>query len=190
MMEPDPLSTGEYHSLPPEALRILQQVSAPPRLLAHLVLVHDAACTLIDRFSVAFPAARFNADLVRFGAAIHDIGKTVHPEELTQSGQHLHQSSGLELLESLGVPHQRARFAWTHGNWNGEKITLEDLIVALADKSWKGKRVDALETRVADFLSAATGRPTWDCRSKLAEILQDLSRHADQKLAWQASFST
>jgi putative nucleotidyltransferase with HDIG domain len=189
MRQSDPLSTGEYQPLPPEALHVLKQVPAPPRLLAHLILVHDAACTLTERISAEFAQAHFDAELVRFGAAVHDIGKTVHPEELTQSGQHKHQHSGLKLLQSLGTPQERARFAWTHGNWAGDQISLEDLIVALADKCWKGKRVDELETRTAEFLSAATGRPIWDCYANLDDILQDLSQEADKKLAWQASFS-
>jgi hypothetical protein len=127
--------------------------------------------------------------LIRFGAAVHDIGKTVHPDELRESGKHKHQTAGVELLEALGIPRERARFAWTHGNLNGDQITLEDLMVALADKCWKGKRVDALETRTAQFLSAATSRATWDCYAKLDEILQNLAQHSDRKLAWQASFA-
>jgi hypothetical protein len=102
---------------------------------------------------------------------------------------HEHQGAGIELLRSLGISQERARFAWTHGNWSGEKVTLEDLIVTLADKAWKGKRIEALETRTAELLSAATSRPTQDCYSKLDEILQDLSEHADRKMAWQSSFA-
>jgi len=189
MNRPDPLSAGEFQPLPPEALHILRQVSAPPRLLAHLVLVHDAACTLIERISAEFPEAHFNPYLVRFGAAIHDIGKTLHPDELTQSGKHEHQRSGMELLQSLGISHDRARFAWTHGHWDDDGITLEDLVVALADKSWKGKRIEAIEMRTAELLSAATARHTWECYAKLDKILQDVSLPANRKLAWQASFS-
>lgn len=189
MNQADPLSDGGYEPLPPEALRILERVSAPPRLIAHLVLVHDAACTLTEGFSAEFPEAHFDPDLVRFGAATHDIGKTVHPDEIVESGKHKHQRSGLELLLSFGVPYERARFAWTHGNWGGEEITLEDLIVALADKSWKAKRVDALENRTARLLSSRTSRPLWDCTAKLDEILKVFVRDADKKIAWQASFS-
>lgn len=188
MTQPDPLHAGEFRPLPSEALHVLEQVSAPPRLLAHLVLVHDAACILIDRVSAEFPEAHFDPDLVRFGAATHDIGKTVHPEELTQSGKHVHQRSGMKLLQSLGVPPDRARFAWTHGNWDQDGITLEDLLVALADKCWKGKRVEALEMCTAELLNAAAARSLWDCYSRLDDILQDLSRHADRKLLWQSSF--
>ena len=188
MKQPDPLHAGEFRPLPPEALHVLEQVSAPPRLLAHLVLVHDAACTVIERISAEFPEARFDPDLVRFGAATHDIGKTLHPEELTESGKHMHQRSGMELLQSLGVPQNRARFAWTHGNWSGDEITLKELIVALADKAWKGKRIEALETRTVELLSAATSGPMWDSYSKLDAILQQFSEDADRKLVWQSNF--
>lgn len=189
MTESDPLSAGEYKPLPHEALRILGQVCPPPRLLAHLVLVHDAACRLIDGISAEFPGVEFDPEVVRFGAAVHDIGKIVHPEELRQSGKHLHQGAGVELLVSLGVLPERARFAWTHGNWEGDEIGLEDLIVALADKAWKGKRVDALESRLVDVLSAVTKRPSWECHAKVDELVRELSKDAEGKLAWQASFS-
>ena len=189
MTQPDPLSNGEFKPLPPDAARICERLSAPPRLIAHLVLVHDAACTLIDCISAEFPKAHFDPDLVRFGAAIHDIGKTLHPDELTESGERKHQRAGFELLQTLDIPKERARFAWTHSNWTDrEQITLEDLLVALADKSWKGKRIDALESLTADLLSVATARPKSDCYVKLVEIVQSLFQHADKKLAWQSSF--
>jgi putative nucleotidyltransferase with HDIG domain len=187
--QPDPLSNGEFKPLPPEVVCICERLSAPPRLIAHLLLVHDAACTLIDRIAVEFPEAHFNPDLVRFGAAVHDIGKTLHPDELTESGKHNHQRAGFELLQSLGITKERARFAWTHSNWtDSQQITLEDLLVALADKSWKGKRIGALESLTADLLSSATARPKRDCYAKLDEIIRSLSQHADKKLAWQSSF--
>jgi putative nucleotidyltransferase with HDIG domain len=189
MTHPDPLSGSEYRSLPTDALRICERLSAPPRLIAHLVLVHDTACSLIERIAAEFPEAHFDPDLVRFGAAIHDIGKSVHADELTESGRNKHQRSGVELLESLGIPKQRARFAWTHSNWTGEHITFEDLLVALADKAWKGKRIDALESLTADLLSTATARPKRDCYAKLDEIIQSLSQDAAKKLAWQFSFA-
>lgn len=188
MSYPDPLSSDEYRPLPLEAHRICNQFSAPPRLCAHLVLVHDTACSLIDQIHGAFPRLRFDAELVRFGAAVHDIGKSVHREELTEFGKEKHQKAGVEILESLGLPYERARFAFTHANWDGEEITVEDLLVALADKCWKRKRIDKLESLTAEFLSTASGEPTWECYAKLDEILQSLAQDADKRLAWQASF--
>lgn len=187
MQELDPLSNHKYKPLPPEARQICERLSAPPRLLAHLVLVHDAACTLIDEVHTAFPEVPFNAEQVRFGAAIHDVGKTVHRDELNESGKKKHQQAGVEVLESLGVPHEWARFAFTHSNWDGEQITLEDLLVALADKCWKGKRIEKLESLTADALSAALGKPRWECYATLDDILRSIARDADERLAWQAS---
>ena len=188
MREPDPLSNREYLPLPPEALRVYERLYIPPRLLAHLVLVHDVACKLAVQVAIAFPEVEFDADLIRFGAAVHDLGKIVHRNELSESGKKEHLKAGVELLESLGVPHERARFAFTHANWDGEHIRLEDLLVALADKCWKGKRIDALKTRTAVRLSAATGRPQGKCYAQLDAILQELAQEADKRLAWQGSF--
>lgn len=188
MRESDPCSNGGYKSPPPEALRIYERLSMSPRLLAHLVLVHDTACKLVERVKFAFPGVELDDDLVRFGAAIHDVGKTIHRDELTESGKKQHLKAGVETLESLGVPHHSARFALTHANWSGEEITLEDLLVALADKCWKGKRIEALELRTAETLSAATGRPAWECYARLDETLQELAEDAESRLAFQASF--
>ena len=39
--------------LPAQAKRLLDTVDAPPRLLAHLALVHDMACNRVEREQVA-----------------------------------------------------------------------------------------------------------------------------------------
>ncbi|MFJ7210305.1 hypothetical protein [Amycolatopsis sp. NPDC098790] len=49
--------------------------------------------------------------------------------------------AGHALLRSHGVPERLARFAGTHGSWSAPDATAEDLLVSLADKVWKGKRV-------------------------------------------------
>jgi putative nucleotidyltransferase with HDIG domain len=189
MQDPNPLANREYHPLPPEALGIYEHLSMPPRLLAHLIVVHDTACQLVSRISAAFPGVEFDADLVRFGAAVHDIGKSTHRNELIESGKEEHLEAGLRTLESLGISQERSRFAFTHARWDGAQTTLEDLLVALADKCWKGKRIDALESRTADILSAGTGKPVWECYAILDEIRQSLSQNADERLAWQKSFA-
>jgi hypothetical protein len=157
-------------------------------LLAHLTLVHDAACTLIEKLEAAFPTLAFDKDLVRFGAATHDLGKTIHTQELSVSGKQ-HQAAGSLLLESLGVPKQRARFAFTHGHWDEPgNDALEDLLVALADKCWRDRRVERLEALIVERLSLSTGEPGWSCYAKLDKILASLGKAADSRLAWQRSF--
>jgi putative nucleotidyltransferase with HDIG domain len=156
------ISEAGYKPLPAEAARISIQTSTSPRLLAHLVLVHDTALKLVERLDGAFPGVEFDRDAILFGAATHDIGKTVYSEELSVSGKN-HEKAGLDLLRKLEVSEERARFAYTHGNWDkAENVSLEDLVVALADNCWKGKRVDALENRMVETLSQATGKPEWE----------------------------
>ena len=88
----------------------------------------------------------------------------------------------------MGISSERARFAYTHGNWDVPSVNLEDLLVALADKCWKGKRVDALEERITALLSAASKKPEWACYAELDAIVEELTRDADARLAWQAAF--
>lgn len=185
-----PLSNPAYRKLPPDAAIVLRQVSAPPRLLAHLIVVHDVASRLIGRICEAFPGLTLDREAILFGASLHDLGKAVFRNELVEPGKQ-HEMRGVELLRGLGVSEDRARFAFTHGNWGTEEnVTLEDLMVALADNRWKGKRVDALEARTVELLSSASGKPAWTCFADLDEILESLAQDADERLAWQGAYST
>jgi hypothetical protein len=186
----DPLSNPDLRALPADAERLLLRTCASPRLLAHLVLVHDVAFRLAEQIRQAFPGVAFDLDAVRFGAATHDIGKVFHRKELVQPGKN-HERQGVRLLLHLGVEKNRARFAYTHGNWaTVEDVTLEDLIVALADMCWKGKRVDELEAKVSTLLSRTSGKPEWQCFADLDRIVTSLAAGADARLARQQEFGT
>lgn len=186
----DPLLNSTYRKLPEETVNLLRQVAAPPRLVAHLILVHDVAATLVEGVTAAFPEVTFSREEVLFGASIHDFGKVIESSELNRSGTQ-HEQRGIELLRSMGVSDDRARFAYSHGNWDRmPSISLEDLLVALADKCWKGKRVDELESKIAALLSAASKKPEWECFAELDEIVEELTKDADARLAWQGAFGT
>jgi hypothetical protein len=107
---------------------------------------------------------------VLFGAATHDIGKTVHPGELSGPGS-THEQAGYQLLLDHGVAETMARFARTHAAWTGPNITIEDLLVSLADKIWKAKRVPDLEQLVLDRLAAAAGQQPWEAFLALDTVL-------------------
>jgi len=187
-MNPDRLTEGGYTPLPDEVLDLCRRVGAPPRLLAHLILVHDVARMLAIRVQTAFPALNFDKDAVFFGAATHDLGKAIHREELSEPGK-LHEFCGVELLKEHGVQENLAHFAYTHGNWNGSQpAQIEDLMVALSDNCWKGKRVPDLEALITDALVESTGEPQWKCYAALDDILQDLTANADARIEWQRSF--
>ena len=81
-------------------LEIFERLKMPPRLLAHLTLVHDAEKRLLKEMEAAFPKVKIDKELALFGAATHDIGKCVCKNELTQPG-HEHEAQGQKLLLSL-----------------------------------------------------------------------------------------
>jgi len=175
----------DFLPLPEEVLEICSTLEAPPRLVAHLTLVHDVACKLVDGIQASFPTVELDREGILFGAATHDVGKATFTEELAGPGK-VHESHGAELLRGLGIPEGRARFARSHGNW--VSAPMEDLIVALADNCWKGKRVDELESLVVSQVAFATGKQKWEVFSVLDEIIGKIASEADARLAWQAQF--
>jgi hypothetical protein len=172
--------------LPEEARSLCQNLLAPPRLIAHLRLVHDVAASLIAFLESRFPEVGIDRAAVLFGAATHDLGKVLHPNELTEPGR-IHEEDGPPLLERRGVPRALARFARTHGSWEREDdLPLEDLLVALADTAWKGKRTPALEARVVTRIAEHVGVEEWRVFTVLDEHLDEVTSRGDERLAWQS----
>jgi hypothetical protein len=171
--------------LPSLALEILTAHHAPPRLCAHLTLVHDVAQQLCAQLKQRCPGFVVDVDAVAFGAAIHDVGKAVVVAELSGPGKE-HEAVGFDLLRAYGVESRRARFAVTHGlSPVAEGVDADDLVVQLADAVWKGKRSEALESEVVRRMTS-TSLPAWQAFSTLDAILTSLARDADARLAFQA----
>lgn len=176
----------DLRPLPGRAAALLASADAPPRLVAHLRAVHDVAAQLVAWVRHRCPRLEFDAEAVLFGAATHDIGKTLHPAELSGPGA-LHEAAGRELLLTRGVPAHLARFAGTHASWTAPGIGVEDLLVSLADKIWKNKRVPELEDLVMARLAAVDGRTPWEWFLELDETLTRIGEGADRRLAYQVS---
>ncbi|MGX1546713.1 HD domain-containing protein [Streptomyces adustus] len=174
-------------ALPDRVVELLSSLGSPPRLAAHLRAVHDVAHQLVDWLEQCCPAATFDREAVLFGAATHDIGKTLHPEELSGPGS-AHEEAGRALLLAHGFGPESARFAATHASWTQPHIGLEDLVVSLADKIWKNKRVTDLEELVVTRLAEASGRAVWEEFMALDEVLARIGDEADARLAFQSCF--
>ncbi|GLX19561.1 HD domain-containing protein [Streptomyces lavendulae] len=190
----DPLSraleaAGEppLRPLPPVVAELLRSLGAPARLAAHLRAVHDVAVELVEWVGGRYPDLAVDRDAVLFGAATHDVGKTVHPEELSGPGS-AHEAAGRDLLLEHGFAPGLARFAATHASWDGPGVGVEDLLVSTADKVWKDKRVPDLEDRLVRALAAAAGREPWEEYLALDDVLTRLGEDAAHRLAFQASF--
>ncbi|MBF9069790.1 phosphohydrolase [Streptacidiphilus sp. NEAU-YB345] len=183
----DPCARPPLRPLPESVAMLLAELDAPPRLAAHLRAVHDVAARVVawleGRDGTRPP---FDPDAVRFGAATHDIGKVLHRAELSGPGDR-HEEDGPALLVAHGVEPELARFAGTHARWDAPGVGFEDLLVALADKVWKNKRVADLEDRVVVALAECGGRERWEEFLALDEVLSRLGDGADGRLAYQAA---
>jgi len=170
--------------LPATAEELLVALDAPPRLAAHLRAVHDVAVQLVDWFEASHMTVdRATAEL---GAALHDVGKARHPAELYGPGS-AHEADGYRLLLDRGFPDELARLVRDHAHWAAES-TMESLVVSLADKVWKDKRVEDLEQIVVERVAAATGRSRWEVYAEIDDHLTAIGRHAVQRLAFQNSY--
>lgn len=174
-------------ALPARVADLLIALPTPPRLAAHLRAVHDVAARLLAWLDREYPILTVDHDAVLFGAATHDIGKVEHPEELSGPGA-AHEPAGHQLLLRHGVAENLARFALTHAQWDRDDASTEELLVTLADKVWKGKRVDDLEQRVVRRLAAAGAQQQWEAFLHLDDALTRIAEDADARLALQASY--
>ncbi|MET8148104.1 HD domain-containing protein [Actinoplanes sp. NPDC049668] len=177
------LTESSLRPLPGPAAELLRALAAPPRLGAHLRIVHDVAWSLTDALGRSRPDLDFDTTAVLFGAATHDIGKVVHVEELSGPG-HAHEEAGRDLLLRYGVPAHLARFAGSHASWDDPHVTLDELLVSLADKVWRAARVEDLEQLVC----ARLGGAPWEAFLELDDVLRRLAAGADARLAFQVSY--
>ncbi|MFQ3556981.1 HD domain-containing protein [Streptomyces gramineus] len=173
--------------LPSAVSELLRSLGAPPRPAAHLRAVHDVAVDLVDWVRDRRPELAVDRDGVLFGAATHDVGRILHPEELTGPGS-AHEDAGRDLLLSHGFAPARARSAATHADWGSPAVTVEDLLVSTADKVWKDKRVAGLEDRLVAAPADAGRRAPWEEYLALDDLLTRLGGDAAARLAFQSAF--
>lgn len=177
----------KLQQLPPGILELLTKLNAPPRLIAHLTLVHDVANSLVAGISENWPELEYDRQAVLIGAATHDIGKAIFKDELSQHGTR-HEEIGEKLLLENNIPPDYARFAHTHAQWMmNDKATIEDFLVALADTIWKGKRDEKLEMKISEYISSHYNVEIWQVFMKFDDILTGIAKDADKRLAWQAA---
>lgn len=163
-----------------DTLALLSRLGASPWLVRHHELVLEAAVALCDE--LARHGVPLDRSFVLAGAALHDAGKIVHPEEQHAPG-HEHEAAGQVLLGEAGVSPQLARVCVTHASWDAPDRTLEDLVVALADKLWKGKRVDDLERLVVARVARSVGRSEWDVFAALDATFEAVAAAGPDRLA-------
>ena len=163
-----------------DAYDLLVSLGAPERLILHARLVGEAADALLAALRPLGLEVR--EDLVRLGAALHDAGKILHPHELDAPGND-HEPGGEGLLLKAGVSPEIARFCVSHARFTAMPVSFEELLVALADHLWKGKRAEALELRVIDAASSLSGKDRWEIFTGLDECFEAIAVQGDERLA-------
>lgn len=163
---------------------LLEQFDAPQRLIKHLTIVNSTAFHIVEQLKTEWPSLVLNEKEILFGASTHDIGKAVITDELYKKGKK-HESEGFKILKELGYNDNESRFTITHGNWENSDLKIEDHIVCLSDKIWKGKRVDELEERITNKIAESTKTDFWDVSIKLELILEKIAIGADDRIVWQ-----
>lgn len=167
-------------------LPLIDHHKMPPRLLAHLGFVYDVEQSLVTWLQKHYPQVAFDNDKVLFGAATHDIGKVIATDELTMPGS-MHENVGYQFLIEQGISPSLARFTLTHSAWTAPECNLEDWLVSLADKVWKGKRVVELEDLIVQQIIDITNKDHWEVFLSLDDLLVAISDDADRRLAFQAN---
>ncbi len=168
-----------------DACLLLKEMGAPFRLIRHAELVSEAAELLIQRYEEL--GVQLNYQWIRLGAALHDCGKILYPEELEGPGNR-HEPRGATLLRDHGVSEKVARCCLSHARWNEMECALEELSVALADKLWKGKRVEVLENLLIDRVAQQLNRDRWDLFIDLDNCFEEIANGGNRRLARSVGF--
>ncbi|PSB40811.1 HD domain-containing protein [Chamaesiphon polymorphus] len=163
-----------------DAYKLLVDLGAPDRLIQHVKLVGEAAEILILYFQQL--DLKFNRDWIRLGVAFHDVGKILYPSELVDKGNR-HEAAGELLLLSKNIDPKIARCCRSHAQWQQIECDLEELVVALADNLWKGKRNTKLEERVITKVAQILSRDYWDMFAGLDDKFEEIAATGDRRLA-------
>lgn len=158
---------------------MLASLGASVALVEHHRLVLEAARELVvglEGFAGHFVGAE-----VLLGASVHDAGKILFPGEMAGPGA-AHEEAGARLLRDNGMS-RLARFCVSHGQWRRGVQGPEDLLVALADTLWKGKRCEELELRIVADLAAASGRDYWGTMIELDDLFERIADGGPARLA-------
>ena len=159
-----------------DAIRWLVSAGAHPWLVRHHELVVEAARELVNGLTFVF-----DAQLVLVGAALHDAGKIEHPEEMSAPGKQ-HEAAGERLLLAAGFGERIARVCVTHAAWASPRAQVEDRLIALADKLWKGKRDEALEAALVKEIAALSGSSPWTVFAELDALCEAIAAGGDDRL--------
>lgn len=67
-------------------------------------------------------------------------------------------------------------------------MSIEELLVCLADAAWKGQRQENLECKLVNRIAEHCDLESWEVFAEFDNLLQVVTEQAEQRLAWQATY--
>jgi hypothetical protein len=111
------------------------------------------------------------------------VGKAIHADELHGGGAE-HEAAGERLLLAHDVDARIARCCRSHAQWRSmPDASLEELVVALADVTWKGGRLPELEERLVDEVTRRTGCDRWEAFVAIDDAAETVADRGAERLA-------
>ncbi len=162
-----------------QAFELLDKLGVCGHLKTHVTLVGEAADLLIS--AIEKLGIVLDRDFIQAGVVIHDIGKIIHTNEMTGPGSE-HEPEGEKMLLKAGVCARLARVCLSHARWASMECSLEELLIALADKLWKGKRVENLELEVVDRVAHLLEKERWDIFPVLDMVYEEIASSGHERL--------
>ncbi|WGL16025.1 HD domain-containing protein [Microbulbifer bruguierae] len=162
-----------------EAYEFLESLVAPEHLKTHVSLVGEAADMLIEALGAL--GVNIDPEFIRVGVVIHDVGKIIYTNELCGPGSE-HEPEGERILLEKGASNKLARVCMSHARWNEMECSLEELLIALSDKLWKGKRVEKLELQVVDRIASNLRCDRWEVFPKLDMVFEEIASGGHERL--------
>jgi hypothetical protein len=75
-----------------------------------------------------------------------------------------------------------ARICLSHAQWAEMPVSMEELLVALSDKLWKGVRNAQLEERFIDEAAKALVRDRWDLFVQVDSVFEEIAADGAARL--------
>ncbi len=162
-----------------EAYKLLYDLGASNRLIKHVKLVGEAADLIMKKLTAL--NVTFDNKLVELGVAIHDAGKIIYPNELEGPGSE-HEIAGEKLLLENGISPKIARCCLSHARWKSMNCSFEELLVALSDQLWKGKRINQLELKVIDIIAQKLNKDRWEIFLEIDLLFEEIAANGVERL--------
>jgi len=168
-----------------KAIHFLRDVGCPANVIEHCLSVERVASKIAEK--IRANRHRIDIEVVRIGALLHDVGRAqTHNIEHGVRGGEILRSNGLgefakfaENHIGAGIPAEEAKEL---GLPNRDFIprSLEEKVVAYADKLVEGKRVVPYAKAVERFKrELGDGHPALERFERLHEEIRRLTRKGD-----------